>query len=68
MYLAELLVIVHIYNYFILTFLKFLLSAEVFSECIELTRFGAQQKEVALLDDTVIEDADIKARDKARYI
>ena len=46
--------------------LKFVLSAEVFSECIELTRFGAQQKEVALLDDTVIEDVDMKALDKAR--
>ena len=48
--------------------MKFALSAEVFSECIELTRFGAQQKEVALLDDTVIEDVDMKALDKARCV
>jgi hypothetical protein len=47
--------------------INFLFPAEVFSECIELTRFGVQQKEVALLDD-IIDDVDLKALDRARCV
>ena len=39
-------------------------TAEAFSECIELTRFGGQPKEGALLDDDIIDDDDLKTLDR----
>ena len=39
-------------------------TAEAFSECIELTRFGGQPKEGGLLDDNIIDDDDLKTLDR----
>jgi hypothetical protein len=44
----------------------YIFSAEVFSECIELTRYGTQAKDVALLEDTAIDDDDLKTLDRSR--
>ena len=40
--------------------------AEVFSECIELNRYGTQAKEVGLLEETAIDEDDLKTLDRPR--